>query len=151
MVAVDANLLLLYVVGKIHPGFIEQHKRLDEYNKENLSLLVDHIGSRRVLLTPNTASEVSNLIVFGVAEPLRSELRAGLAHFIALQSEIYVPSRQASDDKFFAELGLTDCALLEACASKQAALVTVDVKLYIEALRRGIEAVNFNHLRDPMF
>jgi len=150
MIAVDTNLLLLYIVGLISPEFIERHKRLDEYRKENLPLLVDHIGTRRVLLTPNTASEVSNLIIFGVAEPLRSELRAGLAYFITLQSEIYVPSQQASNDKFFVELGLTDCALLEACASKNAALITVDVKLYIEASRRGIEAINFNHLRDPM-
>jgi len=150
MIAVDTNILLLYVVGRTRVSLIESHKRLDAYRAEDFGLLVEEIGDQTILLTPNTLSEVSNLLVPGVKEPLRSALRAELGSLIATGSEVYVPSEKVASDPFFHELGLADCALLEAC-SDGSILLTVDIKLFLAAGRRGLHATNFNHVREATF
>jgi hypothetical protein len=43
-------------------------------------------------------------------------------------------------------LGLTDCALLSAI-DRSHLLLTADLDLFVAAVKRGYQAINFNHIR----
>ena len=59
-----------------------------------------------------------------------------------------VTSIQAAGNRAFVRLGLTDAALLEVVTAERP-LITVDAALYVEAMKKGINAaVNFMHLRN---
>ena len=69
---IDANLLVLLVVGSVGRDLIAKHRRLREYTGEDYEILVDVLSRvDRVLVTPNTLTETSNLLAQH-AEPERS-------------------------------------------------------------------------------
>ena len=73
-IIVDANLLLLWIVGLASPDYIHRHKRLQAYTNEDFLILVNILSrARRIILTPNTLTETSNLAGY-IAEPARTEI-----------------------------------------------------------------------------
>lgn len=144
---VDANLLVLFVAGLVDPKLIGKHKRLREYSSADFESLVDLIaGVDRVLVTPNTLTEASNLLGQH-GEPERSRLLEGLRLVIEKSREIVVASAEAARSDVFHRLGLTDAALY-AVATAERPLVTVDLDLYLAACSRNpAAAVNFTHHR----
>lgn len=145
---IDANLLVLLVVGSAGRDLIAKHRRLKEYTAEDYDTLVDVIDRvHRVHVTPNTLTETSNLLAQH-GEPERSLLFEKLRILIQGSEEVVVASGQASGNSAFARLGLTDAALLEA-STAELPLLTVDLDLYLTALAKGEGvALNFTHLRD---
>ena len=147
-IAVDANLLLLLVVGSVAPEFIPRHKRLKAYVEADFELLSNLVvRPDRIVATPTTLAEVSNLIGFGVAEPYRSNFARALKNIIDLLDERYQPSRNIVHEPEFIRLGLSDCAWL-GCLDADTELITADLPLYLIAVSRGLNARNFTHLRD---
>jgi len=61
--------------------------------------------------------------------------------------EASIPSKVATSTAEFSWLGLADTVWLEV-ADEDAEILTVDVMLYTAALKRGLSATNFNHLRE---
>ena len=145
----DTNLLILYVVGREGTHIIPKHKRLSGYSEEDFSLLQELLEPvRRVLVTPNTLTETSNLLAQH-ANPERDLLLEMLRYIIQESEEVVVASADASLNDRFVQLGLTDAALLEAI-TEDTPLITVDVRLWQFAIERGIySAINFNPLRRP--
>lgn len=137
---VDANLLVLVVVGSVDTGIISRHRRLEGYSVADYEMLRTALLSRsgRVYVTPNTLTKASNLLGQH-AEPERSVLMAGLRYLINESEEIVITSAQASANPKFDRLGLTDAALLEA-VSEETPLITVDLSLYLAALENGENA-----------
>jgi hypothetical protein len=81
--AIDTQVLLLLVVGLVDRNFIANHKRLKQFDTNAFELLVCVIGdAEQIVATPNSLTEVSNLLAQGVNEPLRSALWHGFAVFI---------------------------------------------------------------------
>lgn len=151
LLALDSQLLLLYVVGATSRDYIDTHKRLKAYTVADFDLLLVLLrGYSQLLLTPNTLSETSNLIDH-IAEPARARIYAVFKAMLSRPEfeERYEPSRQVAGQAELPRLGLTDCALLSLCVDRRTPLLTADLQLYLAALRRGGEVVNFNHLRDP--
>ena len=144
---IDANLLLLLVVGVTGRALIAKHRRTRAFTVEDFDLLVAMIDrARRVFVTPNTLTEASNLLAQH-AEPERSRLLSALRNLVEHSPETVIASRDASRHDKFLRLGLTDVVLLKAVAPNTP-LVTVDLELYLAALAGGKEAaINFNHLR----
>lgn len=144
---IDANLIVLLVVGLVGRDLIAKHRRTREFVVEDydrLSGVVSRVGTIRV--TPNTLTEASNLLGQH-GEPQRSQLLLKLRALIERSQESVVASLDAARHGVFPRLGLTDAALLEVVLA-DAPLLTVDLKLYEAALARGEEAaINFNHLR----
>lgn len=141
----DSNLLLLLVVGTAATSYIPRHKRLRAYTESDFDLLIELIASApRVLVTPNTLTETSNLAGY-IEEPARTEIYEVLRALIHATEEEYVESRRAVTRSEFVRLGLTDAALLSTGESR--ALLTADLDLYLSAIAVGHDAVNFNHLR----
>lgn len=136
---VDTNLLVLLVVGNVNPDLIAKHRRLYGYAVADYEALQDLVNlADRVLVTPNTLTEASNLLGQH-GEPERSLLMEGLRALIDASEEIVISSTQASANSAFPSLGLTDAVLLEA-VSEERPLVTVDALLYSLASAKGRDA-----------
>ena len=148
---IDANLLVLLVVGSARREYISKHRRLRIFSNEDYDLLLRLIrrarGPKRVYVTPNTLTETSNLLdQYG--EPERSLFFARLQFLIESSEEVTVTSSTAASNSAFSRLGLTDAALFEA-VTEEIPLLTVDVELYLQVLSKGENAaINFAYVQD---
>ena len=142
---VDANLLILLVVGLTDRAMILKHKRLRKFTPDHFDLLVRFLGRyTAIFVTPNILTEASNLLSQH-REPQRSRIMGTLSDLITKSKEVHVTSAKASQHKHFRRLGLTDAALLECISAKQP-LLTVDLDLYSSALKEDDEScLNFWH------
>ena len=58
----DANLIVLLIVGAVGRERISQHKRTRRFPPEDYDRLLDLLERKRVFVTPNTLTEASNLL-----------------------------------------------------------------------------------------
>ena len=144
----DANLLVLLVVGSESRELISKHRRLRDYSAEDYDILIELLeNANRLFVTPNTLTEASNLLSQH-GEPERSLVMRRLQFLIHESREVVVASADASSNVKFEELGLADAALLETI-TPDIPLLTVDFGLYLAAFESGDErAFNFNHYRN---
>ena len=123
---IDANLLLLLVVGSTSKVIIAKHKRLrHDYSVadyDTLLGLLDRVD--QVLVTPHTLAETSNLLAQH-GEPERSGLFDQLRCLIHESKEVVVSGAAASNNRAFTRLGITDAALLEAITERTPLLTVV--------------------------
>ena len=145
---IDANLLLLLIVGSVGKDLVAKHRRLRRFTVEDFDLLINLLQpAEQVFVTPNTLTETSNLLAQH-KDPERSRFFDRLKFIIQESKEVVVASTEASRNDAFKRLGLTDAALLEA-ATPETPIVTVDLDLFHAALEKGQDtAVNFTHLQD---
>lgn len=144
---IDANLLVLFVTGSVDEVIIGRHRRLREYTRNDYAALVQEIDRfNRILVTPNTLTETSNLLAQH-GKPERSLLLERLRVLIEETEEIVVASAEVSADDEFGRLGLTDAALL-ILAAPETPVITADFDLYFTISHRLPDAVvNFSHIR----
>ena len=144
---IDANLLILYVIGCYDPKRIQKERRTDKYIPEDFDLLLRFMGLfRHFVTTPNILTEVCNLLEgvtyqFGPVLSLLPEL---VKNFI----EIHEPSQliMAKRNKESIKFGLSDpvaCSIVE----QNYLLLTDDLRLCYYLQNRGFDALNFNNLR----
>jgi hypothetical protein len=140
----DANLIILLVVGLADETLVSQHKRTRAYSKNDFRLLLKIISNfDEVTVLPNALSEASNLLDFeGEGQP--AKIFTQLSHLIATSKEVYVPSADALVRREFRRLGLTDAAMLE-MGKNNFHILSADVGLYLAALEAGYAASNFTH------
>jgi hypothetical protein len=147
-IILDTPLLLLLVVGTASRDYISKHRRLKAYTDADFILLTRILSrATKVIVTPNTLRETSNLAGY-IAEPARThiyELLRALAE-AAETEEQYIESKVATARTEFVRLGLTDSALLQ-LATTSHTLLTVDLDLYLAALKQGLNAENFTYHR----
>ncbi len=143
---VDTNILLLYFVGSCDPRLVTSFKRTRQFTLEDFDLLVSLVqwfGS--VVTTPNILTEVNSL-ASQLAHDQRRNWRTSFRDQFSSMNERVIASEFAVASNDFIELGLTDCGILE--LSKDGLLVlTDDLALYLALQCRGIDSINFNHLR----
>jgi len=147
---INTNLLLVLLVGAQDREQIARFKRTKKYSLEDYDTLANYVaGFRRVVVTPNVLTEVSNL-AGQLAEPLRSRVLAQLGVFAASQAtERYIPSSEAVKERDFLRFGLADASVALAANDPEGkvAVLTDDVALYEKLLGENVLAVNFYHLR----
>ena len=147
---IDANLLVLLVVGSAGRELIPKHRRLQEYTAEDYDALLDLLeGVECIFVTPNTLTEASNLLGQH-GQPERSRFFERLRFLIENTREVVISSRLAVSNADFGRLGLTDAALIEA-VTEDVPLLTTDFILYVAAMRKSRNAptaVNFLRFRD---
>ncbi len=145
---IDANLLVLLIVGSVNRNLIPKHRRLQRFTVEDYDILINLLDQvQQVFVTPNTLTETSNLLAQH-KDPERSRFFDRLKFIIQESKEIVVASADASSNNVFKRLGLTDAALLEV-ATAETPLVTVDLELYLAAVEKGQDtAVNFTRLQN---
>ena len=144
----DANLLVLLVVGSVGRDLIAKHRRLRRFATEDYEKLLELIAPvERVFVTPNTLTETSNLLAQH-RDPERSRFFDRLRFIIQESEEVVVASAVAASNRAFQRLGLADAALLE-MVTAETPLITVDLDLYLAAWAKDpYAAVNFTHLQD---
>lgn len=149
---IDSNLLLILLVGLCDPDQIGRKKHTKEFCKDDFAVLCDAlVGFESLCVTPNVATECSNLICgrdnHG-ANACEAQMLAKLfdeGHLYRL-SEHYVESRAAVQRREYSYLGLGDCSLLHLVDARHA-IITEDNKLADAAQRINPASVNFNHVR----
>lgn len=143
-IVLDANFLVLFIVGAASPSYIAKHKRLRAYTEKDFRLLTDLLSAApRIIVTPNTVTETSNLAT-QIADPARSHISTVLHALLTTTDEIYVESQLAAKNAAYLRLGITNSVLLSSMTGSRT-LLTSDLDLYLEAARQGYAAVNFNH------
>lgn len=142
---VDANLLVLLVVGNVDRDDILKHKRTRAYTVSDYEKLSQMLASvKRILVTPNTLTETSNLVCGDerMAAMLRKLIQS--SHI----EEVYIDSRTATGRGEFEWLGLTDCGLLE-LITPETPLLSADFALIRTALVSNSRSVVHFPLDDP--
>ncbi|MDE0048447.1 MAG: hypothetical protein OXO52_01575 [Rhodospirillales bacterium] len=124
---------------------INKHRRLQEFQEEDYDILVKILSQvDKILVTPNTLTEASNLLTQH-GEPQRSRFLEVLRTLIEDNEEVVIASQTASQNSEFTRLGLTDSGLLEVISDSNP-VVTVDLSLYLAAIRKESgSAYNFRH------
>ena len=141
-VLIDANLLVLFVVGNADKRRIKSHNRLSRYTVESYHRLRDYVSIvQRLIVTPHLLAETSNLL--GRADQESNQIFFDRFKSIITSSEIfeeaYVPSRDAMAHPTYRYLGLTDAGIL-ALARRETAILSDDRKLVDAALRSNLRA-----------
>ena len=143
----DANLLVLYVVGWYDPNRITQNKRTNSYTAEDFDYLVDFMSQfRQFATTPNILTEVSNLLE-GVSYqygPVLAMLPGLIKGFVELHEPSY--PIMSSKSKEFVKFGLSDTVSYQV-VEQNYVLLTDDFDLCYYLLNNGFDALNFTNLR----
>ena len=111
-VAIDANLLILLIVGMTSRKYIAKHKRCKIFEPDDFDLPIHLLSAADVILTPNTLTEASNLLR-QIDEPARTEIGSVFNAYIHRGRERYVESTSATTRTEFIRLGLNDAALMK--------------------------------------
>jgi hypothetical protein len=148
---IDANLLLLALVGEFDPTLVGRAKHLRQYDQEDL-VLVQEI--RRyfptVVTTPNLLTEVSNLAGH-LPDGVREGAFAAFRSQFEILNEQYVASTTAAGDPQFAAFGLSDSGIAHVAQGGGYLVVTDDLRLASLLDHRGLGCVNINHLRSRVW
>ena len=142
---VDANLLVLFLVGAINKQRIPNFKRTQDFTIEDFDLLarlIDWFG--KIFSTPHVLSQASDLTDLHGKE-LR-EIRQKFKLVVEQIEESYDESRVLVANPIFERLGLADAAIATIC-SRKVLVLTADVRLQLAVQHRGWDALNFNHVR----
>lgn len=144
----DTNLLLLLFIGGKDSSLIQKAKTLSAFVEDDYDLLGDVINNssfNSLVTTPHIMTEVSNLLG-KERDDIRRIGREAMAEFLGKCTEHTDSSVVLVSEPEFNRLGLTDMAI--AVASKLPAFVlTADLPLYLHVSSSGLEAENFNHIR----
>lgn len=141
-VLVDANILLLYMVGGYDRKLIDIFKRTQTFNVQDYKLVAAFLSVfRSIVTTPNILTEVSNL-----SAQLPTQYFERFRLQIQVLNEAYVPSATASSERYFARCGLTDAGIM-ALAKDRFLVLTDDFRLSNVLAAIGVDCINFNHIR----
>ncbi|MEC4803808.1 MAG: PIN domain-containing protein [Jaaginema sp. PMC 1079.18] len=146
-ILVDTNILLLLFVGATNRDRIRQFSRTKQFAESDYDLLVALLNEfDKVITTPNILTEVSNWIGY-LKEPERQLCFSIFAQGISSLEENYVKSSVICQASEFMGFGLTDCSIKEMARGKYLVL-SDDLKLVNNLHSTGIDAINFNNLRN---
>ncbi|MEM7681012.1 MAG: hypothetical protein AAF288_03560 [Planctomycetota bacterium] len=147
-VLVDTNILLLCIVGLHQQSAIARHKRLrEDYSIDDFQVLHRFLhGFRTIATTPHILAECSNWLS-QIGDPLRSRIVKSFASQIPGYAEHDRPASKVAIDREFPRYGVTDTAIAQTEPGSLLVL-TDDFGLLQLLVSRGVDVVNFNHLRD---
>jgi hypothetical protein len=144
-VLIDTNLLVLYLVGTVNRGRILNFKRTADFTVRDYDQLVRLIKwFGKIIATPHVLSQVSDLTDLSGHELIA--VRKAFKSQVEKIDEHYDASRVIVEDPSFEGFGLTDAAIASA-SSRGLLVLTTDTRPHLVLQTRGIDALNFNHLR----
>jgi len=145
---VDANLMLLYLIGELDVNFIKNFSRTTRYSigdYKNVKKIIEQDFSHNLMTTPNVLTEVNNL-----ANKLNRDKKYQFiqlfSHMIGEMKEIYQASNDFTNTYELEEFGLIDAIIIQMTKKYNLLLLTDDFKLsaYI-----GEYALNIYHTYRP--
>ena len=138
MIVIDANSLIVLILGQIDPKLISKHKRTSIYNEEDYNDLVAIIGDIEKLVTlTNVWTEVDNLLN-NFNKGLKDQYIETLSELVQSVDESYISTISVKDQYYLYDLGVTDSLLLQ-LAKNCEFLITGDSQLSDYAQAFGIK------------
>jgi hypothetical protein len=141
----DANILVVFIIGAVDPTQLGVGKQVKEYQPDDFGILVQYLTQfGEIILLPNTITEASNLLDH-LAGEWRERCMQMLAILVQSHGERYIGSNVASRQTEYMRLGITDAAILCSLDS-DTYLLTSDRALWLAALCRSPRAEYFGDL-----
>ncbi len=147
-ILLDSNLLVLLMVGLLDAGRVETFKRTRNqgFTRPDFRLLNEIFQTfSKSVTTPHILTETTNFIC-----ELDGKLRPAALQIIAAIVQTFKERRPESKNlvrsDFFPRFGLTDSAILD-LPPQSYLVLSVDAGLVIALQKKGVDAINFNHLR----
>lgn len=137
MILIDANALIVLLIGTIDPKLLSTHKTTSIYEEQDFYDLLAVIGDlRNLVVLPNVWTEVDNLLN-NFSGNYKFPYIEAITNTIANTTEKYIQAIEATRSYEFFELGLTDSLLL-IHARNCKLLITSDSKLSDYATAYGL-------------
>jgi hypothetical protein len=148
MILIDANALIVLLVGLVNPRLIGGHKRTSIYEEQDFKNILQIIGQdvSKLVTIPNVWTEVDNLLKDFPGD-LKNLYIEKISDTIKTSSEKYFASSTGVGNYYFGMLGLTDTLLLE-YAKECELLITSDSKLSDYANAYGIKVFDLVKFRN---
>ena len=147
-ILLDANVLLLLLVGTADPSLIGEFKRTAAFTEDDfdlLQLVLTYFND--IVTTPHVLTEVSNLLG-QLPEHLHETAFAHLRGAIETLNENTTAAQLITSEAIFTRLGLTDAAVTYLARTRVIEVLTVDSALWVHLNYQGVTAYNFHHIRD---
>jgi predicted nucleic acid-binding protein len=143
---IDANALVVYIVGAAGREHVISHKRTWNYGELGFRIIREAVNQHASLVvTPHSLTEASNLIGGDIQDRWVRQHRQSFTALIKHAIEVFDDARSLSLDNDWLRLGVSDTAQLFATASRNATLLTADQALHAAALRRDLKSINLLH------
>ena len=147
MILIDANALVLLIIGLIDQNLILRHKRTSTYSKKDYAdLLLVIRDFRNLVILPNVWTEVDNLLN-RLPGRYRWQYLETVRGLTAQTSERYLTSKIGVSSVYFVSDGLTDSLLVE-LGKECDLLVTADSSLSNIATANGIDVYDIVQRRN---
>lgn len=138
VIVIDTSPLLLLLMGLYDKNAINNFKRLSEYDSDDYDLLYQFVAKRKIIVTPQVLSEVSNFA---------DQLKNRFSEFI----EENRPNLEKIDEKYITKaeiltspevvkFGFTDTSIILAAKENNALVLTDDFPLCNICKRNGLDA-----------
>jgi len=144
----DANVLLLWIVGSLNSALVGTHRRLREFDIDDFRLVErlavetdDHVS------IPHVLTEVSNFLGSGPQQMVENGTLA-LAAYIAKLDEKLISAMVVATNPEFHALGLTDAAIYH-LAGGDIRVVSMDFHLCNRLAAKGVDVINPRNFRTP--
>lgn len=148
-ILVDTNLLIVYLIGAFDVRQLANCRATKSFSRDDFQRLDRFISKfDRIITTPHVLTEVSNLaqrLPDRVAQNFMGYFGCVLAD--ATLKEESTAANQIAASPSFPRFGLTDVAI-SLVAPGNYLVLTADFALAGHLNSRGVDVVNFNHLRD---
>jgi hypothetical protein len=144
-ILVDANLMLMLLVGAIDPASLGHFNRLRTYTPAHFNGLAQYVAQfARRITTPHILAEVSNLLEMSRQDWLHLYAGFILKQWQPLQ-ESHTTARVLASTPYFAQLGLTDAAIIK-LARPRTVIVTADRQLWHALQSYRVNAFHFSDI-----
>lgn len=145
--ALDSNMMVLYIVGLTDKSLISRHRRIQKYGSDAFDMLLGLLkGCRAIVVTPGVLAETSNLLRYDRASSrLTMQTFEVLIREASVVDERFIAARSAIGRPVFKWLGLVDATLVE-IAAQDVPVVTGDFDLYQQAVTFNPACINFDAL-----
>jgi rRNA-processing protein FCF1 len=145
-VLIDANILLLLLIGLLDKRLISNFKHTKTFTTEDFETLEAFLSNFNTFITtPNIITEVGNLSGH-LAENRKEAYSQVFANMIKTLEEFYMISADVAKMKEFAKLGITDAGIIS-LARDDYFVLTDDFALSRTLEKQGVSVFNFNHIR----
>jgi predicted nucleic acid-binding protein len=142
-VILDTNIFILFLIGKINPLKISNHRRTSTYTTKHYEFLLELLDKfDSILFCPNIATEVDNLLNENLVGEDRHKYLIFTKDIFSKSVEKYLETKNVVHDWHYDSIGITDTAIIK-MAKNCDLLISGDSKLCDFAKAEGINVFDF--------
>jgi len=141
----DTSPLLLLLIGLYDKNVIESFKRLSRYDSYDYDLLLQFITRRKIIVTPQVLSEVSNFA--NRLKPNKfSEFIEENKPTLEKIDEKYIPKTDILASQEIVKFGFTDTSIILAAKETNALVLTDDYALLGKCKKIGLDTMPMDEI-----